>query len=298
MVDLNKNNLCEKIKQVSQYAEMTGVQLSAKGKEEILWQNSLPFILRLSDYSEAKQQLLSARKRTERSLGRPINPFLPFDERTYVDDLSSTHVCLINKFNATANHVMVVRKEYEPQMTVLNREDFYGAWVTAQATNGLCYYNAGPDAGASVDHKHLHVIPKEEITIAGKLPVEYSMPSAEAGDFFKLPHWDFKHLAVRLDCEPGEGVNKTIDYVYSQYIELMGHLELLDFGNETGIKGAYNLLLTPDWLLIVPRSRARSGSIALNSLAFAGAMLVENEVQQLVVRHKGMLNMLKSVAYL
>ena len=36
----------------------------------------------------------------------------------------------------------------------------------------------------------------------------------------------------------------------------------------------YNLLVTRDWLLFVPRSEEKWQGISLNALAFAGAMLV------------------------
>lgn len=293
---MKKSSLLEKIKQVSHYAGMSGAQFTSEGEEEVVWQSDAPFILRHSTPPEDKLKFLRARKARERSLGRPINPFLPYDERTFVDSLSESHVCLLNKFNITRHHVMVVSKEYEPQMKVLSRHDFHAAWLTVQEMDGLSYYNGGEVAGASVDHKHLHVLPKDEIAVEGKLPLEYLMPAGEVTGFFKLPRWDFKHLAVGLNCTGGDSRGGEVDHVYSQYIELMGYLDLLDFNEENGVKGGYNLLMTSNWMVVVPREKRRSGSIDINALAFAGTMVVETDVQQLVVRHKGLLSMLSNVA--
>jgi ATP adenylyltransferase len=43
--------------------------------------------------------------------------------------------------------------------------------------------------------------------------------------------------------------------------------------------GAYNLLATRQWMLLVPRSQESVESIQVNSLGFAGALLVRNEQQ-------------------
>jgi sulfate adenylyltransferase (ADP) / ATP adenylyltransferase len=41
-----------------------------------------------------------------------------------VAHLSPTHVCLLNKFNVVAHHVLVVTREFEQQTSPLNAADF------------------------------------------------------------------------------------------------------------------------------------------------------------------------------
>ncbi|HEY9876480.1 MAG TPA: hypothetical protein V6D12_23845, partial [Candidatus Obscuribacterales bacterium] len=58
----------------------------------------------------------------------------------------------------------------------------------------------------------------------------------------------------------------------------------------------YNLLATREWMLIVPRSQERFESISINSLGFAGAMLVRNEQQMQILKDYGPMTALKNVA--
>ncbi len=60
--------------------------------------------------------------------------------------------------------------------------------------------------------------------------------------------------------------------------------------------GAYNLLATREWMLIVPRSQEHFQSISINSLGFAGALLVRNEQEMQLLKSQGPMNILKNVA--
>jgi hypothetical protein len=58
--------------------------------------------------------------------------------------------------------------------------------------------------------------------------------------------------------------------------------------------GAYNLLFTREWMLIVPRKQEEFEKISVNSLGFAGALLVKNQQQmQLQQMQHGMNNQIK-----
>ena len=50
---------------------------------------------------------------------------------------------------------------------------------------------------------------------------------------------------------------------------------------------SYNVLMTRQWLLLAPRRTERCGPLALNSLAFAGTILVRSEEELGFVREKG-----------
>jgi ATP adenylyltransferase len=72
---------------------------------------------------------------------------------------------------------------------------------------------------------------------------------------------------------------------------------LLDaVGLDTRQSGAYNLLATREWMLIVPRSHEHFQSISVNSLGFAGALLVRNATEMEILKAQGPMTILKNVA--
>jgi ATP adenylyltransferase len=67
-----------------------------------------------------------------------------------------------------------------------------------------------------------------------------------------------------------------------------------------GLKGqqtqAYNLLMTREWMLIIPRSQEGYENILVNSLGLAGAMLVRNREQLEHLKRLSPLKVLTAVA--
>ena len=59
----------------------------------------------------------------------------------------------------------------------------------------------------------------------------------------------------------------------------------------------YNLLVTGEWMLVVPRSYENFYSISVNSLGFAGALLVKNQEQMNIIKEQKPLTILRHVAY-
>ena len=57
----------------------------------------------------------------------------------------------------------------------------------------------------------------------------------------------------------------------------------------------YNLLITHDWMMVVPRSREYFGPISLNALAFAGTFLVRDEADLAELERAGPLTALQHV---
>jgi ATP adenylyltransferase len=58
----------------------------------------------------------------------------------------------------------------------------------------------------------------------------------------------------------------------------------------------YNLLVTRDWMLLVPRTREAYQSVPVNALGFAGSLLVRNREELSFVRECGPLTILRNVA--
>ena len=65
---------------------------------------------------------------------------------------------------------------------------------------------------------------------------------------------------------------------------------------EERVSRPYNLLVTRQWMLLVPRQRECFADISLNALAFAGALLVRDRTQLEVVKHHGPIAALQHVA--
>jgi sulfate adenylyltransferase (ADP) / ATP adenylyltransferase len=69
-----------------------------------------------------------------------------------------------------------------------------------------------------------------------------------------------------------------LQIAYHNLLQVCG-LTIGDGITATPASGAYNLLATRDWLFLVPRIRDGVGKIGINSLGFAGALLVKNAIQ-------------------
>ena len=57
----------------------------------------------------------------------------------------------------------------------------------------------------------------------------------------------------------------------------------------------YNLLVTHEWMLVVPRARDRFEGISINSLAFAGSFFVRDAAHAHTIASSGPMAVLKSV---
>jgi ATP adenylyltransferase len=75
-------------------------------------------------------------------------------------------------------------------------------------------------------------------------------------------------------------------------------LQVLGLSNENSHQqaGAYNLLATREWMLLVPRSLESFESIPVNSLGFAGTLAVRSQEQIQILIEQGPMTVLKNVA--
>ena len=157
---------------------------------------------------------------------------------------------------------------------------------------GLVFYNGGVVAGASQKHKHLQMIPLPMTQNRPDIPIESLFTTAgPEGVPDAIPGLGFAHCLLRLNQEWTLNVSKGSKDLYSLYrtmLETVG-LNRSSEPEESIQSGPYNLLLTRQWMLIVPRSKEFFGSISINALGFAGALLVQNEQQmQMLKEHGGM----------
>ena len=181
----------------------------------------------------------------------------------HVMDLENEdHVVLFNKFSVIPNHLLVISREFQSQSDPILESNFNAVLETMRSIalpegtgmKWLAFYNAGKQAGASQPHRHMQLIPTEEIPLEPVLP------------------------------DIGEGlidVYSDIEHTFMRPSKLsLGHFEAYSRGiSQLRNPQAYNLLFTEEWMLIISRQQESSHGKSMNSLAFAGSILMKTEAE-------------------
>ncbi len=285
---LKPGTLWKSIKERSENALQCGALLSIPTDFEFVEQNGIKFLVRILS------NLI--RKDTAKQQEKKTNPFLPYEKDLFVADISQTHVCILNKFNVVDYHLLIITRAFEEQEKLLTLEDFAAMWACLAEFEGLAFYNGGKISGASQPHKHLQIVPLPLTPSGLQIPIEPLLTSAQFTDSITtVPELPFIHALAKLDPSwsnsPLEAAAATLE-LYQSLLSAVG-LKALEDNRQSG---AYNLLATREWMLIVPRSHENFDSISVNSLGFAGALLVRNQAQMQVIKEQGPMTILKNVA--
>jgi sulfate adenylyltransferase (ADP) / ATP adenylyltransferase len=226
------------------------------------------------------------------------DPFLPYDPNVFVAEVSPTHVALLNKFNVVDHHLVVVTRSFEPQEALLTREDCAALLICLAEIDGLAFYNAGSAAGASQRHKHLQLIPLSALP-KSRLPIEPLLCSVKmAGATGIVPSLPFLHAYAPMNpawLDSQKDVASSLLDCYHTLLRSVGLSVEATAGNPTSA-APYNLLVTRQWLLLVPRSQECFEGISINALGFAGALLVKDAAQLAILRKQGPMSALQRVA--
>jgi ATP adenylyltransferase len=292
---LEPNSLWEKVRQQTEYALNCGALKSISTNYELLQDGDINFLVRIIANLEHKDNAKKKQKKLAKKSGQKFNPFLPYEKDLFVADISDTHLCLLNKFNVVDYHLLVVTREFEEQETLLTLNDFAALWACLLQIDGLCFYNSGELAGASQRHKHLQLIPFPLIPELIKTPIDTIIKTVEYHENIgKIPCFDFIHGISKIELQD----NQNILEIAQKSLEIYHHLlKALEISIKSQDKpDPYNLLITREWMMIIPRSQDKYKSISINSLGFAGALLVKNEEQMNTLKQLKPLTILQKVA--
>jgi ATP adenylyltransferase len=293
---LQPSTLWDSVKQQTNHALECGALLSIPTEFEFVEQDGVKFLVRILSNLVRKDTAKKQQDKQTTATGKEFNPFLPYEQDLFVADISDTHVCILNKFNVVDYHLLIITRAFEEQESLLTLEDFAAMWACLAGIDGLVFYNAGKNAGASQRHKHLQLVPLPLTPSGTQIPIEPLLASAKFQDAIAtIPGLPFIHAFAKLDPtwadSPFTGAKATLE-IYYNLLRAVG-LGAIDGDRHAG---AYNLLATREWMLIVPRSQEHFQSISVNSLGFAGAMLVKNESEMELLKHQTPMNILKNVA--
>lgn len=231
--------------------------------------------------------------RKKREAAPPVNPFLPCDANLVVTDIGDSHILVLNKFNVIDHHLLIVTRRFEPQEALITLSDFAALFVCLDQFDGLGFYNGGPEAGASQPHKHLQIVPLPLGRPGPSLPIEPLLAAARFRDdgIGTVPGLPFLHAFARIDG-PRETAAQSASDRYRALLDATG-LHPVDAARQPA---PYNLLVTRNWLLLVPRSAASVEGVAVNALGYAGSLFVRDEAQMRIVAQLGPMRLLERAA--
>ncbi len=292
-------SLWSKIQQQTGHALACGALQPIETHYEFVEQGGMRFLVRLLA-NLARKEKANQNQAQHQKAGQEFNPFLPYDEDLFVANLSGTHLCLLNKYNVVDHHILIITRAFEDQDTWLTLADLEALAFCMAEMDGLAFYNGGRLAGASQRHKHLQLIPPPLCPDGSSLPLalaiqrlnlkdELNQPGADIAAY-QHPDFAFHHAIVWL------GHHQTLA---AQALLAAYHTVLTRLGaNLAAAPGsfAYNLLVTRQWMMGVCRRQEHYQRIPVNSLGFAGSLLVKNQEQLSLLKTLGPMTVLGQVA--
>ncbi|MEM9214277.1 MAG: phosphorylase [Cyanobacteria bacterium P01_F01_bin.150] len=291
----------------TEHAFQCGALQSIQTSYEFVEHHGVRFLVRIlanlarKEKAHKKQQQLKVK-------GKDFNPFLPYEKDLFVCNLSSTHLCLLNKFNVVDHHLLIVTREFEEQETWLNLHDFSALWSGLREIDGLAFYNGGKVAGASQRHKHIQLVPMPLSPEGWAIPMEAILSQSNGvvnNSYRVLP---FRHAFSALNLTPQALPLDAAQILLDCYHRLLDQLNAKKQAEKPAKDQAgqtlggrdrnfipYNLLITRRWMLLVPRIQENAYSIPINALGFAGSLFVKNEAQLDLLKKKGPMTLLQTV---
>ncbi|BGP12790.1 hypothetical protein JCM10213_007304 [Rhodosporidiobolus nylandii] len=229
-------------------------------------------------------------------------------------DAGEAFVVMLNKFCVSPRHFLLVTKEFVKQTTPLSPTELLAAWSILKQLGSrekhLAFFNCGKNSGASQPHKHLQFIPLANGVAPYDGFLDANKPKNAKSPFqLPLPYASFTSLitpptsglAGDIAAHLGERFISCLDLMID-HLRRLAEEENLSSSSIRLSDLSYNVVLTQSYLHLVPRSAekytTKSGrSISVNSLGFAGMLLVKEQEALDEIKEVGVLEVLSSVGY-
>lgn len=209
------------------------------------------------------------------------NPFLPWETDLEVDRIGAHHVALLNKFPVIERHLLLITRTFESQQAPLHVVHFAAAAELVTRAGGMVFYNGGRSAGASQPHRHLQWVPRDDAL----MPLLPELDRAVHQGRDRMPLYRFEHRLAPITLS-GDALARAY-----------GSLgDALALGVDRTVTEPYNLVLTSDWMLLIPRRCEQWSGISVNALGFVGSLFVGDPAEIDKLRRKTPLELLAEVA--
>ena len=206
------------------------------------------------------------------------NPFAEALEEDFVILRTKDHVVQLNKYCVYRPHLILHTKKFEAQEEPLNLSDVEAAWeVLSQLDEPyVVFYNCGLDAGSSQPHKHLQLIPKpakDEFVLFPDLSEDSQrhggQASGKASDsltFGSPPSTSNVPFHCLVSYLPKDTSAKAIFDVYQRMLKTP-HPDYPDLT-------AHNVIMTSDWICVIPRRRRLMLGVPANAMGMMGLIWI------------------------
>ncbi|NEP85186.1 MAG: phosphorylase [Okeania sp. SIO3B3] len=293
-LNYDQNTLLHKTKSVTNKALDSGALKPIHTTETNIHDAGVDFHIRMVSSLTRKEKDKKEKKITNQ--GKDFNPFLPYEQELFVSNITGSHLALLNKFNVIDYHLLIVTRQFENQEVLLTKKDFEALWMSMADFDGLGFYNGGVVAGASQKHKHLQLIPIPQLYGSPKIPIEDLLNNVQVKNEISVcKEIPFVHSFVRFDFPPSITIDEKTIQTQKYFRVMLGEVGLnYDYQDGDIQKGSYNLLITKDWMFLVPRTEEFFHSISVNAIGFAGALLVKNDEEMKLIQE---LKPMKALAY-
>ncbi|TFL01463.1 HIT-like domain-containing protein [Pterulicium gracile] len=262
---------------------------------------------------------------------KPVDPFMPpYNKGLYIGELKDEledkeYVVLLNKFALVEGHALLISKKFESQSAPLSPGDLVMAYTLLRASrqqgrNIFAFYNCNDNSGASQPHKHLQFMPSPENDAPPIERVARSIRLESPDKPFTLASLPYAHYIFRLPPYLATQPLKSISDLEKLETVLAGaYITLLDLvisllrhtdhesSSDAQTRGAaatrpsYNMIMTTEHIHMIPRlkesySLSTSGPASdVNSLGFAGMLMVKSEEQLAHVKKESVARILTGV---
>lgn len=292
-MDNTNFSLWEKVQLVTKKALNKKALNSIISSYQIWEQNQISFLIRIVENLERKDQ--EKKKQKEKQSHISFNPFLPYEQDLFIENIGNNHVVILNKFNVFAHHLLIVTREFEAQESSLNFHDFSALWTVLSQINGFAFYNSGKLSGASQPHKHVQLVPYPLAQKIETIPInDLVLSYKNTQKTIILKEFPYEHSIEFFEDIENKSMEELGEITVEKYQRIFKSLNI-KIDDKKPSKN-YNLLMTKDWIMIIPRSQEKFSSISINSLGFAGAFLVKNEEQLKLIKNSNLLEILSQVA--
>ncbi|TFY60554.1 hypothetical protein EVJ58_g5081 [Rhodofomes roseus] len=245
--------------------------------------------------------------------GKP-DPFAPpYTPSLYLGEIKdeeegTAYVVLFNKYAVMKHHILLVTKDYQSQTSPLLPPDLVQTYLLLLAAQRagrryFAFYNCGDLSGASQPHKHLQLIPVEDDgppieRLTRKTKIDFSdRPFA----LDTLPYANHvRRLPSSFSSASYDDLERELSSSFLSLLDLVVSTVRHDPDYPSGTP-SYNVILTLEHMHVIPRKKENhtleetGEQISVNSLGYAGMLLVKSERELEVVKREGIGRILRDV---